>query len=571
MTRRPTRRPADRRDRRRPPSSAPRSTRPRSAAGMSGRGLNRTMCAITGCHPAWPAATATPAATGFPSGPARPAFGPRCQPRLPPPRSPPPGGRFGFHPRPSHAGRRPPRFPVGLRLLSTAIAEPPCPSAARGRDRRTRRRGSGSIAIRSRPPARSPYPPWPCGRGFHAAFGRSRSRSPYPPGGPWVDRDPVPAAGRDRRIRPWPCGRGFHADFGRSRSRSPYPPAGSWVDRDPVPAAGRDRRIRPGPAAAVSTRTSAARGRDRRTRRGLLGRSRSGPGRRSRSPYPPWPCGRGFHADFGRCGRDRRTRRGSLASVAIGSRPPVAIAVSTLARGRDGFHGRSPSRRGGRSRCSSRLRRAVTAFAVARPVAIAIGIARRSVRPMPPGRVATAGRAVVRAAAPAYRSRAACPPARRDGRRRAARGSGGGFSSRGILKRSRGSRCAPPGRQPRPRDSRLPPRAVCASRSSSGEFHSRPRGEPLHHRVRVTLLQLLQRRQQLLSSAARNAVGLPSRMIVQYLCRGGISARRSRLQPLQLFDRASFASGSSSGAAWRLLPCVRSRICLISVSSTLRM
>ena len=89
------------------------------------------------------------------------------------------------------------------------------------------------------------------------------------------------------------------------------------------------------------------------------------------------------------------------------------------------------------------------------------------------------------------------------------------FSSRGILKRARGSSCAPPGRQAGPRRSSGGRRLLSASRDSSSDFQSRPRA---NHSSTASGCRACSCRSVGNSSScvcARKAVGLPSRMIVQ--------------------------------------------------------
>ncbi len=88
------------------------------------------------------------------------------------------------------------------------------------------------------------------------------------------------------------------------------------------------------------------------------------------------------------------------------------------------------------------------------------------------------------------------------------------FSSRGTLKRSRGSSCVPPGRHDGPRRSLPRPRRE-AARSSSGDSHSRPRANHFIWMSACRACSCLKVGSSSSRVCARKAVGLPSRMIVQ--------------------------------------------------------
>ena len=87
------------------------------------------------------------------------------------------------------------------------------------------------------------------------------------------------------------------------------------------------------------------------------------------------------------------------------------------------------------------------------------------------------------------------------------------FSSRGTLKRSRGSSCVPPGRQDGPR--RSPPPRREAARSSSGDSHRRPLANHFSWISACRACSCLKVGRSSSRVCARKDVGLPSRMIVQ--------------------------------------------------------
>ena len=87
------------------------------------------------------------------------------------------------------------------------------------------------------------------------------------------------------------------------------------------------------------------------------------------------------------------------------------------------------------------------------------------------------------------------------------------FSSRGTLKRSRGSSCVPPGRHDGPRRS-SPPRRE-AARSSSGDSHRRPLANHFSWISACRACSCLKVGRSSSRVCARKDVGLPSRMIVQ--------------------------------------------------------
>ena len=96
------------------------------------------------------------------------------------------------------------------------------------------------------------------------------------------------------------------------------------------------------------------------------------------------------------------------------------------------------------------------------------------------------------------------------------------FTSRGMSKRARGSRCSPPGRQSGLRRS-VPP-WCSAARASSGPAHRRPRANHIITASGCLLWSCLNVGSSSSRNCARNAVGFPSTMIVQYAKRGGMCA-----------------------------------------------
>jgi hypothetical protein len=87
------------------------------------------------------------------------------------------------------------------------------------------------------------------------------------------------------------------------------------------------------------------------------------------------------------------------------------------------------------------------------------------------------------------------------------------FSSRGTLKRSRGSSCVPPGLHDGPRRS-SPPRRE-AARSSSGDSHRRPLANHFSWISACRACSCLKVGRSSSRVCARKDVGFPSRMIVQ--------------------------------------------------------
>jgi len=87
------------------------------------------------------------------------------------------------------------------------------------------------------------------------------------------------------------------------------------------------------------------------------------------------------------------------------------------------------------------------------------------------------------------------------------------FSSRGTLKRSRGSSCVPPGLHDGPRRS-SPPRRE-AARSSSGDSHRRPLANHFSWISACRACSCLKVGRSSSRVFARKDVGFPSRMIVQ--------------------------------------------------------
>jgi hypothetical protein len=85
-----------------------------------------------------------------------------------------------------------------------------------------------------------------------------------------------------------------------------------------------------------------------------------------------------------------------------------------------------------------------------------------------------------------------------------------------FLKRSRGSLCAPPGRQSPPRFSAPTGGRFCASRSASGESHSRPRANHFMTTSEFVRRSCVSVGSSSSCSRARNAVGLLSMRMVQY-------------------------------------------------------